>query len=333
MRLPKFEYFEPETIEEACSLLLKYKEDARVIAGGTDLLVHMKRKTVTPKALVNIKKITNLNCIDCGENEGLRIGALTAIHTVGTSSIVKDRFGILAQAAGSVGTPQIRHMATLGGNLCLDSRCFYYNRSRPWRQARPACYHTGGDICHVAKGSDRCQALFVADTVPALIALGAEVTIAGPDGDKQIALEEFYTGRGEQVNLLQPGQVVTQIRVPNLSSHAGDVYLKYSLRGAIDFPIVGVAAVIIMEPEDRVCHDAKIALIGVASNPVRALEAEGVIEGKEISDNLVEDVGKVILTEIHPITHMGIPAGYKRRLIEILTKRAVRQAWQQAKQV
>ena len=331
MRLPKFEYFEPETIEEACSLLLEYKEDAKVIAGGTDLLVHMKRKTVTPKALVNIKKITNLNCIDCDENEGLRIGALTTIHTVGTSSIVKDHFGILAQAAGSVGTPQIRHMATLGGNLCLDSRCFYYNRSRSWRQARPACYHTGGDICHVAKGSDRCQALFVADTVPALIALGAEVTIVGPDGDKQIALEEFYTGRGEQVNSLQPGQVVTQIRVPNLSAHAGGVYLKYSLRGAIDFAIVGVAGVITLKPGNGVCRDAKIVLIGVASGPVRAVEAERVIKGREIDDKLIEGLGQVVLREIHPITHMGIPAGYKRRLVETLTKRVVRQAWQQAK--
>jgi len=329
MRLPRFEYLEPGTIEEACSLLLQ--EETKLIAGGTDLLVAMKQKSLTPRALVSIKRIPNLNCIDYKEGEGLRIGALTTLHTIETSSIIKDRFGLLAQAASSVGTLQVSNMATLGGNLCLDSRCFYYNQSHLWKQSRPACYKDGGSVCHVAKGSDRCLALFVADTVPALIALGAEVRIAGQDGEKQIALEKFYTGRGEKVNLLQPGQVLTQIWVPNPPPHTGGVYLKYSLRESIDFAVAGAAVVITLKPGDGVCSDARIVFGSVDSNPIRVVEAEGVMRGRNVNDKLVEDVEKVVLKEIRPITHMGIPAGYKRRIIGTLTKRAVRQAWQQAK--
>lgn len=329
MRLPRFEYLEPKTIKEACSLLSK--EEARVIAGGTDLLVAMKQKVVIPKVLVNIKTIPDLNYIDHKEDAGLRIGALTTLYTIGTSSIVRDRFNILAQAAGSIETAQISNMATLGGNICLDSRCFYYNQSHLWKQSRSACYKSEGDICHVAKGSDRCLALFVADTAPALIALGAEVGIASTDGEQEIAVEKFYTGTGEKVNLLQPGQILAQIRVPNLPPHTGGVYLKYSFRKPSGFAVVGAAVVITLKPGNGVCSDAKIVLGSVATSPIRAVEAEGVIKGREIDDRLVENVAQAVLEKIHPITHMGIPAGYKRKIIETLTKRAVRQAWQQAK--
>jgi len=327
--LPRFEYFEPETSKEDCSVLLQ--EGTKPIAGGTDLLVVMKQKVVTPKALVNIKRIPNLNYIDYKEGEGLRIGALTTVHDAATSPIVKQRFNPLSQAAASVGTTQVSSLATLGGNVCLDSRCFYYNQSHLWKQSRPACYKDGGSVCHVAKGSDRCLALFVADTVPALIALGAVVRIAGPDGEKQIALEKFYTDRGEKVNLLQPGQVLTEIRVPKPPPNTGGVYLRYSLREALDFAVVGIAAIISLQPGDGVCKDARIVFGSVASSPVRAVGAEKVIKANQLDDRLLEDVEQAVLKEVHPITHMGIPASYKRKVIGALTKRAVRQAWQQAK--
>lgn len=329
MRLPTFEYFEPRTIEEACSLLLQ--EETKLIAGGTDLLVAMKQKSLTPRALVNIKRIPNLNYIDYKEGEGLRIGAVTTLHTIEASSIIKDRFGVLARAASSVGATQISNMATLGGNVCLDSRCFYYNQSHLWKQSRPACYKDGGNVCHVAKGSDHCLALFVANTVPALIALGAEVRIAGSNGEEQIALEKFYTGGGEKVNLLQPGRVLTQIRVADLPPHTGGIYLKYSLREAFDFAVVGVAALISLETGDGVCSDARIVFGSVASSPVRAVGAEKAIKEKQLNDRLLEDVEQAVLKEVHPITHIGIPASYKRKVIGALTKQAVRQAWQQAK--
>ncbi len=148
MRLPRFEWLEPGTVKEACSLLSD--EETKPIAGGTDLLVAMKQKSVTPRALVNIKRIPNLDYIDYKEGEGLRIGALATLHAIETSPIIRDRFGILAQAASSIGTAQVSSMATLGGNICLDSRCFYYNQSHLWKQSYATCYKDGGDVCHVA---------------------------------------------------------------------------------------------------------------------------------------------------------------------------------------
>lgn len=329
MRLPRFEYVEPKTIKEACSLLTQ--PETKLIAGGTELLVNMKQKTMTPKALVNIKRIPRLNYIEYQADEGLSIGPATTLYAVATSSIVRDRFGILAQAASSVGKPQIPNMATIGGNICLDSRCFYFNQSHLWKQSRPACHKDGGNLCHMVKGSDHCYALFVADTVPALIALGAKVTVADAANEKQIPLDKFYTGRGEKVNILQPGQVVTRIQIPAPLPHSGGVYLKFSLREAIDFAIVGIGIVITLKPGDWVCRDAKIVLGSVATGPVRAVETEATIRGRAIDDKLVATAAQMTLKEVHPITHMGISADYKRKIIETLTKRAIIQAWEQAK--
>lgn len=183
----------------------------------------------------------------------------------------------------------------------------------------------------MVKGGDHCVSLFIADTVPALIALSAELRIAGPDGEKQIALEKFYTNKGENVNLLQPGQMVTEIRVPDPPPHTGGVYLKHSLREASDFAIVGVAAVISLETGGGMCSDARLVFSSVASSPIRAVGAEKIIKEKQLNDRLLEDVEQAALKEVRPITHMGIPASYKRKVIGALTKQALRQAWQQAK--
>lgn len=329
MRLPRFEYLEPTSIKGACSLLLQ--EGTRPIAGGTDLLVIMKQKVVTPKALVNLKKIPNLNHIENNKGKGLTIGALATLHDVASSPVIQQRFAPLSQAAASVGTAQVSNLATLGGNVCLDSRCLYYNQSHLWKQSIEPCHKIGGNTCHVVKGDDHCVALFVADTTPALIALGAELILASPDGEKQVALEEFYTGKGEKVNILQRGQVVTEIRVPEPAPQTGGVYLRYSLRQAVDFAVVGVAALISLEQGEGVCQHARIALSSVASKPVRAAGAEKLLKGKQFDDKVLEELEQAVLKEVNPVTHMGIPASYKRKVIGALTKRAVKQAWQQAK--
>jgi len=329
MRLPSFEYLEPKTVKEACSLLTQ--EDTKLIAGGTELLVKMKQKLLTPKTLVNIKKIANLNYISYKHDEGLEIGAASTLHSIANSPVVRERFSILAQAAVGVGKPRIPYMATIGGNICLDTRCFYHNQSHLWKQSRPACYKDGGDVCYVVKGGNRCHALFMADIVPALIALGAKVQIRGLDSEKQLALEELYTGKGEKPNSLKPDQILTKIQVTSPPPHTGGFYLKYSLREAIDFSIVGVGVVVTLRPEDGVCRDVRIVLSSVATSPVRAAKAEEALRGREIDDKLVEIVAQVALKEVHPITHMGIPASYKRKIIQTLTKEAIRQAWQKAK--
>ncbi len=329
MRLPRFEYFEPRTIEEACALLLK--TDAKILAGGTELLVHMKQRTLSPEALVNIKSIPGLRLIEETTDGGLSIGAATPLRVVATSPLVRGRFGLLAQAATAVGKPRIPEMATIGGNVCLDSRCFYFNQSRLWKQAVPRCYKDGGDVCHVVKGSDRCNALFVADTVPALIALGAEVTIVGADGEKQTALEDFYTKDGARVNLLQPGQLLTHVKLPAPPpANWGGVYLKHSLREAIDFAVVGVGVTLTWEPENGRCRDVRMVLGAVATGPLRAMEAEVTLRNQAIDADLLAAAARIAVKEARPLTHLGVSATHKRRLIETLTRRALTEAWHQA---
>jgi len=328
MRLPRFEYSEPGTLEEACSLLAQ--ADTKVLAGGTELLVKLKQKTITPRALVNIKSIPHLDRIEETEDGGLSIGPAATLHAVATSPLIRDRFGLVAEAAAAVGKPRIPYMATLGGNLCLDGRCFYYNQSLLWKQSLPPCYKDGGHLCHVVQGSDHCNALFVADTVPPLIALGAEVTLTDVDGETRMPLEDFYTGRGEEVNVLQPGQVLSRIRIPAPPPYSTGVYLKHSLREAIDFAVVGVALLLTVSPEDGTCRDARVVLGSVATRPLRAVAAEAALRGKALDEGLVRTAATLAAKETHPVSHLGVSATYKRRVIETLTKRAVRQAWRQA---
>lgn len=328
MRLPRFEYFEPTTVEEACALLVR--PGARALAGGTELLVDLKQKTIAPEALVNLKRIPRLDGIAPGEAGGLFIGAATTLRAVATSPLVKDRCPLLAKAAASVGRPRIPEMATIGGNLCLDSRCFYHNQSQQWKRSLPACHKDGGDQCHVVKGSDACHALFVADTAPALMALGAVVTISSADGERQVPLEDFYTGKGEQVNVLRPGQLLTQIQIPALPPHSGGAYLRHSLREAIDFAIVSAGVVLTVDPSSGSCQDMRIVLGSVAGGPFRAVEAESALRGKALDDQAVETAAKLAAKEARPLSQLGVPGAYKRKVIETLVARAAQQAWQQA---
>jgi len=183
MALPKFDYLEPESIGEVSQLLSQYQGDVNVISGGTDLLVRMNQRGVTPSYLVNLKRIPDLDYITHDRTEGLRIGALTTLHEIETSSIIQEHFPILVLASSRVASPQIRSTATIAGNICLDTRCWYYNQSHRWRQSLSPCYKLGGDQCYVVKKGDHCYSLFSADTVPALIGLGAKIKIMGSAGE------------------------------------------------------------------------------------------------------------------------------------------------------
>ncbi len=330
MRVSKFEYFAPKTLQEACALLSQYKESAKVLAGGTDLLVAMKQRTLTPKQVVNLKGIPGLDSIDYNEKEGLRVGALTTLQALETSLLVREKFPILSQAAHKVASVQIRNMATLGGNICLNSRCWYYNQPQWWRGAVQKCFKTGGEVCHVAKGANWCYALFSADTVPALMGLGARVKVTSLREERLLPLGELYTGRGEPVTTLKPDEFITEVQIPPIAPNTRGAYLKHTIPAeGIDFPLVGVAAVITVE--DGVCQDSRIVMSGVVSGPLKATDAEKVLKGKRIEDDLIEQVAEAALKQARPITHMGVSAAYRRRMVQVFVKRAIKQALLQTK--
>jgi len=333
MRLPKFEHLQPDSLEEALDLLSQYGEDAKVIAGGTDLLVMMKHRLLTPKYLLNLKGI-GLDFIEESQ-EGLRIGALTRLTTLIKSPLVRERFPVLVQAASYVAAPPVRNMATLGGNLCLNTRCFFYNQSQFWRQARPLCFKTGGEVCHAVKGADHCYAAYQADLAPVLIALDARVKDQSSNfkaqssnsqkgGERVIPLLDLYTGQGEEPIALEAGEILTEVEIPRpAGSWSGD-YQKLRYRGAMDFPLVGVAAV--LHGNGGGCVKAKVVLTAVASAPVVVEEASKLLEGSKLDEEVIAEAAEAAYKVAHPVDNIGSTPLYRRKMVRVMTKRAIANA-------
>ena len=290
LRLPRFEYFQPETIEEACSLRSEYKEKAKVLAGGTDLLVKMKQGTERPGYLVSLNRIGHLRYIGYDDRDGLRIGALVTLSDLAASSVISQKFSILGQAVRTIASRQIRNQATIGGNLC---------------NASPA-----------------------ADTAPALVGLGSQAIIAGLTGERVVLLEEFFSGPGRTV--LRSDEILTDIQVPSPLPYTGGAYLKLSPREK-DLATVAVAAIIILDLEGRACQDAKIVLGAVAPTVIRSSKAEGVLKGKVLEEDVIEGSAQMASQEAQPISDIRASAEYRREMVTVLTKRAIKQALELAK--
>ncbi len=286
MALPT--YFSPNSVEEAISLLSKYGDEARVISGGTDLLVQMKRNILLPDYLISVSNIRDLDYIKYDQTKGLRIGALTTIGYVANSPLVQGKFGVLAQGAALLGTPIIKNQGTIGGNLC---------------NAAPS-----------------------ADIAPPLIVLGAQAKIAGIDGEKTVPVEDFFAGPGATV--LKHHQLLVEIQIPNPRPHSGGSYIKQTRGKGADLAVVGVAAFVVMDRDT--IGDVKIALGAVAPTPVRAKKAEAILKGLRLDDKLLSESGQAASYESKPIDDVRSSADYRRKLVAVLTKRAVVQAVQQA---
>ena len=286
---PKIEYFTPKTIEEARSLVLKYKGEAKIIAGGTDLVVQMKHKEVLPRHIINIRGISGQDYIVHDEKEGLRIGAMATIRSIEVSSVVRERFNILAQAASELGSAQVRNRATIAGNLC---------------NAAPS-----------------------AETAPPLIVLGAKAKILGADGERTVPIENFFTGPGQTV--LRPDEILVEIQVPNLLPRSSGVYIKHTIRKALDLAIVGVAVIVTLDGDTL--SDVKIALGAVAPTPVRATRAEDVLRGNQIDDDLLQKAAQTAFNQCSPIDDIRSSAEYRCKMIKVLVPRAIKQAAAQVK--
>jgi len=280
----RFEYAEPTTIEEAVSILTKYDGRARVIAGGTDLVVQMRQKAVKPERLVDITNIPGLDYIDYDMNQGLRIGALTSIRSLEKSPILREKYPVISQAASQLGSVAVRNQGTLGGNLC---------------NAAPS-----------------------AETAPALIGILARAKLVGSDGERVIPLEDFFVGPGKTV--LKTGELLTEIQVPLLSPNTKGIYLKHAIRGTIDLAIVGVAVIIRLEPDDKLCTDAKIVLGAVAPTPIRAKKAEELMTGKRIDDSLIDGCAKVASGEARPISDVRASTWYRTEMLKVFTRQALK---------
>ena len=323
MRLPKFEYVSPATVKEACGLLKKYGSDARILAGGTDLLVACKLRIESPAYLISLKKIKGLNGIRLVKREGLKVGAMTTPGEIRDNPIVLKHYTALSQAARSVGTPPLQEMGTLGGNLCLNTRCIYYNQSDTWRKVRERCLKMGGKVCHVVPKGKKCYAVFSGDMAPSLLALGAKVKLVRGLGERLIPLENLYSGDSREPISLKVGEFLSEVILPPPVEKQSSIYLKYRLRGGIDFPLAGVAVRVVLNGKGN-CTGCKVVLTGVGPLPVVVSEVGEALEGKRLNEELISQTSQMAIKSAHPVPNAsGSTPTYRRRMVGILTKRAL----------
>lgn len=318
-----FTHINAYSIEEAYTLLAKYKGKAVLNAGGTDLLGVLKDEILPnyPKVVINIKTISGLDSIIQTE-DGVSIGTLTTLTDIASSPLMKELFPVLAEAARTVATPQIRNTATIGGNLCQDVRCWYYRY--PNHIGGPIqCLRKGSGPCLAVRGDNRyhaimegkkCFAVCPSDTAVALAALDASVHIEGPEGDRNIAITDFYS---PLANTLKANEIVTKIDIPILPLRTNQKFIKFTLRKPVDFAIVSVASVVGVENDK--CADVRIALGGVAARPIRARTAEDELKGKEIREANVFEAAEAALSSAKPLSMNG----YKIEITKSLMKRAL----------
>ncbi len=329
LRLPKFEYRAARTVSEALEWMGEYERGiakdpearAMLMAGGTDVLPNMKERIFTPRVVVGLRGVRGLRGIAYDPERGLRVGANVTLHELATSPLVRERYPMLATAAEVISTPQLRQMGTLGGNLCLDTRCNYYNQSEFWRKARDYCLKKGSDICRVAPNGTGCYAVSSCDTAPALIAFGATVRIASRQGDRIAPVADLYADDGIHPVHLHDGEVLTDVYMPALEDGWRSTYEKYRVRGAFDFPIASVAAA--ARFTDGICVEARLVLQAVATHPLRLPEAEEMLRGQPWTPDLIEAAADIAHRTAHPMDNTSGTIALRRRMVRAYTRRAL----------
>lgn len=316
-----FELINPKTLESVPALLGRKWDEAMLLAGGTDLLDMLKERLVRPQRVINLKSIPGLNYIKNGA--GLEIGALTTIAEIAEHASVRKNFTVLAEAAESIATPQLRNMGTLGGNLCQRPRCWYF------RAKDIVCIKKGGGKCYAVDGLNKYHCIFgggpsfivhPSDSAPALMALGATLEVLGPQGKEEIALEDFYESPLDNIrreHILQPNQFITAVRVPQPALGTKSTYLKFREKQSLDFAIVSAA--VVLQMEGKTCKNASVVLGGVAPLPWRATASETELNGKVLSSEVIAKAANAAVADANPMSQNG----YKIQLTKVMVKRAL----------
>src|SRR5215471_1762529 len=321
LRLPPFRYLAPDSLEQATQMLAQEGDQAMLVAGGTDLYPNMKRRQFTPPVLIGLRSITAMRNISGSPERGMRVGAGVTLTTLAEHSVFLEYYAALAVAAGSVSTPQLRNVGTIGGNLLLDTRCNYYNQTEFWRQSIGYCMKKDGDICLVAPGSPRCWAISSADTAPVLVSLGASVRLVSTRGERVIAVHELFRDDGMDPYTKAADEILSDIILPPATGWKS-IYLKLRRRGSFDFPILGVA-VALHTGADGIVSDARITLGAVASHPVEATDAAALLIGRRLTPDLATTVANVASRHAKPLDNADLTINYRKQVTPIYIRRAL----------
>lgn len=319
MRIPRFEYLRPASLEECLAVLDDSGQESRILAGGTDLLGNLKYGVITPRQVVSIRSLPEL-CSVSEDGEGnLRIGACANLSDLVKHPVIGAKYPALRDAIHAVGSVHIRNMATLGGNICLSPRCWYYNQSRQWRKALAACHRIGGSVCHAISGSSRCHAINSSDTAPVLIALGAKVCLRKKDRERWIPVRDFLRDDGNHHTLLEAGEILISVLIPGDAAKKQALFIKVQLRKGLDFAIGSIAAV------RGKGGDGEVTLVmnSLGSAPLILEKASQVIRDSGFDEAALARAAAAARGEMGIVTNLFTSAGYKRRITEVLVKQAL----------
>jgi 4-hydroxybenzoyl-CoA reductase subunit beta len=328
MRLPHFTYHAPRTVREAADLLAA-PGGAMLVAGGTDLLPNMKRRQQVPTTLIGLRRVAELRSIQSGAAlSGLREPGLTIGSGVTLTELVRDpriraSYGALWQAASQVATPHLRNMGTLGGNLCLDTRCNYYDQNYEWRKSIDFCMKKDGKICWVATGSPKCLAVSSTDTAPALLALGAQVTLVSANATRQLAAADLYQNDGIHYLTRRPDEILTAVHIPSTDGWRS-VYWKLRRRGSFDFPVLSVAAAAKFA-DDGTVETARIILGAVASRPIDATAAATAVIGQRLTDEVIAHAAESAAKPAKPMDNTDFDLTWRKRVTKDVVSYALRE--------
>lgn len=332
LRLPPFRLEQPETLQAALELLAAAGPQAVVLAGGTDLLPNMKHELLQPPVVVALSRVPELCSIRQAADGEIVIGAMTPLAAVAASPLVRETLPALAQAASLVAGPQLRRRGTLGGNVLLDTRCQYVNQTHFWRSALGFCLKKDGTACHVVAGGSRCVAAASADSAPALMTLGARLEIAGAAGTRQVPIDAFFVADGIRNRRLEPGEILTAIRIPGPAAGHRGAYGKLRERGSIDFPLLGVAARLDLSPAG-VCEDADLVLTALAAAPRRvagvAEALRGVATTPASGSDWVAALGKVAAMarrQCRPLPNIPGDHEWRSEMVPVYVRRTLQAA-------
>ncbi len=316
MTLPEFQYLEPKSLKEA-SRLLKQVKRGKILGGGTDLLVLMRMQVEKPAFVIGLGAIPGLSFIRYLKGQGLRIGAFTSLAAICRSPEVKEQCPMLVQAAEKIASPQMRNAATLGGNILLDTKCPYYNQTPLWLESGERCLKAGGDICLAVRGEKSCYAVWSSDTAPPLVALGARVKLVRGDKKRWLPLDRLYTGLGDKPCKVAPGEILTEVLIPEKSCRLRSVYLRYSQREVIDFPVVGVAVALYRGKKSA---EFRIVAGGVDPAPKRLIQAEALLRNQKIDETVAQKAAAAAAKEVGPIKDVFYPSRFKRDVLRALVE-------------
>ena len=321
MRLPRFNYLVPREIRDAVRMMADAGPEGQFVAGGTDLYPNMKRRQQTPRTVISVTRLTELNQISGDGQTGVRIGAGVSLTDVCENEIINRDYPFVAAAARTISTPILRNMGTIGGNLLLDTRCNYYDQNYEWRKGINFCMKKDGDVCWVAPGSKKCWAVQSSDLVPLMVAIGARVRLASTLGERMVEARGFYNDDGINYLHKRADELLVDIHLPPTNGWRA-TYRKLRRRGAFDFPVLGVAARLDMDAEGMV-RDAKLVLGGIAPAPIEVTEAQSALVGFPLDAERMEAAAEACYTKARPLDNTDFIMNWRKQMTRPFVLRAL----------